>query len=297
MPRTRITKATKAKQTLKINEKLENSDSPSKNEMCASLLNNLHKETNNKRLEMGNYFKSVLDQIETVCFEQLALIDASEGNKTLAELRAEKSSDCLSLISNSSSILKSAMFKTFNTTKINKSTTVKKKKKLTDDEGYITAGDTRRTASCDRTRLSRSTTRTIVKSTKRMSRSLSKTKLPKNVTIQAPFKNTPKKLIPSMSFGFVTPKVKPNTTLTVLRHPKQGEMAISMQGSPLVVGNVITDACANVNIPLQDGRILSLQPSRSLRQSEIPDLDDFMRQQLRTLSENLNKVVKMANQC
>lgn len=86
MPRTRITKATKAKQTLKINEKLENSDSPSKNEMCASLLNNLHKETNNKRLEMGNYFKSVLDQIETVCFEQLALIDASEGNKTLAEL-------------------------------------------------------------------------------------------------------------------------------------------------------------------------------------------------------------------
>lgn len=91
--------------------------------------------------------------------------------------------------------------------------------------------------------------------------------------------------------------MKPNTTVTMLRHPKQGEIAISMQGSPLIVGSVITGACANVSIPLQDGRILSLQPSRSLRQSEIPDLDDLTRQQLRTLSENLNKVVKMANQC
>lgn len=91
--------------------------------------------------------------------------------------------------------------------------------------------------------------------------------------------------------------MKPNTPLSILRRPKQGEMAISMQGSPLLVSGVITETCANVNIPLEDGRILSLQPSRSLRMSEIPNLDEHTRQQLLALRDNLNKVVKLAGDC
>lgn len=85
MPRTRVIKTRKPKQTVKSTENLEN-DTQSKKVMCASLLENMLMEANNTRLEMENFFKSIVDEIETVCFEELAIIDPSEGNKTLAEL-------------------------------------------------------------------------------------------------------------------------------------------------------------------------------------------------------------------
>lgn len=84
--------------------------------------------------------------------------------------------------------------------------------------------------------------------------------------------------------------MNPNTPQVLLRRPRQGEVAISMQGSPLLTGGVMGDSTANINIPLVDGRFLSLQPERGLRISQIPHLDVEVRQQLELLRDNLNKV-------
>ncbi|KAF2893664.1 hypothetical protein ILUMI_12519 [Ignelater luminosus] len=124
----------------------------------------------------------------------------------------------------------------------------------------------------------------------RPSRSLSRSKLQQAAQTLSSFKTPLQKTISALSFGTITPKVKPNIPQVVLRRPKQGEMALSMQGSPLMVSSVSSDALANVNIPLQDGRILTIQPQRGLRTSQIPDFDPETRRQIETLRDNLNKV-------
>ncbi|CAB3229326.1 unnamed protein product [Arctia plantaginis] len=97
----------------------------------------------------------------------------------------------------------------------------------------------------------------------------------------------------------ITPKVTPHTPLTVLRQPRQGEMVVSMSGSPVMVPSCYTmqpDEMANCNILLQDGTMLSLQP-KQLRQSQayIPFslMDSNVLNQLKTLKDNLDKVVKL----
>ncbi|KAI8433132.1 hypothetical protein MSG28_013979 [Choristoneura fumiferana] len=101
------------------------------------------------------------------------------------------------------------------------------------------------------------------------------------------------------NYPAITPKVAPHTPLTVLRQPRQGEMVVSMSGSPVMVPSVCTmasDEKANCNIMLQDGTMLSLQP-RQLRQSQafIPFslMDANVLHQLKTLKDNLDKVVKL----
>ncbi|XP_045762538.1 uncharacterized protein LOC123865514 isoform X3 [Maniola jurtina] len=97
----------------------------------------------------------------------------------------------------------------------------------------------------------------------------------------------------------ITPKVAPNTPLTVLRQPRMGEMVFSMSGSPLMANlcNTMkpTDK-AHCNIVLQDGTMLSLQPQQ-LRTSQhvIPFslMDNTVLHQLKTLKDNLDKVVKL----
>lgn len=89
--------------------------------------------------------------------------------------------------------------------------------------------------------------------------------------------------------------MKPNTPQVLLRRPKQGEVAMSMQGSPLFTGSVVADTMANVNIPLIDGRMLSIQPQRGLRMSQIPDLDAETKRQLEALRDNLTKVCAVAD--
>lgn len=70
----------------------------------------------------------------------------------------------------------------------------------------------------------------------------------------------------------------------------QGEMALSMQGSPLLVNSIITESCANVNIPLEDGRVISLQPCKTIRMSQLPAIPDSTRLQLAKLRDHLNIV-------
>ncbi|XP_043290140.1 borealin-like [Venturia canescens] len=91
-------------------------------------------------------------------------------------------------------------------------------------------------------------------------------------------------------YSVITPKIKPNTPLNMMRRPRQGEMVLSMQGSPLLVSTV-EERTANINVPLQNGDIISLLPNPGLRLSHLPAVDDETMQQLRTLNGHLNKVM------
>lgn len=122
----------------------------------------------------------------------------------------------------------------------------------------------------------------------RASRSLSRTQPTK------PLRNcnTPLNNIPPTSYGLITPKVKPNTPHVLLRRPQHGEIAVSMQGSPLMVDHIMPNNRANVNIPLLDGRVISILPEKGLRTSEIPDIDPHLRRQIETLRDNLSQVLR-----
>ncbi|XP_061380517.1 uncharacterized protein LOC116775379 isoform X1 [Danaus plexippus] len=103
----------------------------------------------------------------------------------------------------------------------------------------------------------------------------------------------------ALNYPPITPKVDPQTPLTVLRQPRQGEMVVSMSGSPVMVPacySMQPSEKATCNILLRDGTTLSLQP-KQLRQSQayIPFtlMDSRVLDQLRTLKDNLDKVVKL----
>ncbi|KAL0861264.1 hypothetical protein ABMA27_008825 [Loxostege sticticalis] len=103
----------------------------------------------------------------------------------------------------------------------------------------------------------------------------------------------------TLNYPAITPKVTPQTPLTVLRQPRQGEMVVSMSGSPVMVPTCYAlqpEEKANCNILLQDGTMLSLQP-KQLRQSQayIPFalMDSTVLSQLKTLKDNLDKVVRL----
>lgn len=105
---------------------------------------------------------------------------------------------------------------------------------------------------------------------------------------------TPAPLKPSNSmYDVVTPKIKPNTPLNVLRRPRQGEMVLSMQGSPLLVSAVVEEKTANINVPLGNGNVMSLLPQEGLRMSHIPPLDPATMQQLQTLKNHIEKVISL----
>ncbi|GLV36375.1 borealin-related [Carabus blaptoides fortunei] len=283
MPRTKYIRNTK-------NKKSETHSSVAKANGIPSSLKIFERELDNRLLAMDTMYRFSLDQVDEIAHNEYMVFTKEMGNKTIGELRKERS------ISSISTFFDTApMLNILNSTK--NMTQTGRKKKVTEDEGYLTAESTRGGSSGDRARRNRSNQRSAKdKSTVRSSRSLSRSNVPKNVTIQLPknARDTPQeRRMPPATYGFVTPKVKPNTPLAYLRHPKQGEMAISMQGSPLLVSSVTSETCANVNIPLGDGRILSLQPNRGLRMSQFPNLDDETRTQLRTLRDNLNKVVQL----
>jgi len=93
-------------------------------------------------------------------------------------------------------------------------------------------------------------------------------------------------------YDLVTPKIKPNTPLNVLRRPRQGEMVLSMQGSPLLISAVVEEKIANINVPLANGNVMSLLPQEGLRMSNIPPLDSETMHQLATLKNHIEKVIK-----
>lgn len=53
----------------------------------------------------------------------------------------------------------------------------------------------------------------------------------------------------------VTPKVNMSEPMSVLRRPNQGEIALSMTGSPLMVSSVARDDMATISVPLANGNV------------------------------------------
>ncbi|XP_014203548.1 borealin [Copidosoma floridanum] len=94
---------------------------------------------------------------------------------------------------------------------------------------------------------------------------------------------------PTNSFT-ITPKIKFNSAVNVLRRPKNGEMVFSTQGSPLLVSTTVSERTANVNVPLRNGDIVSLLPfNASLSENLV--LDEETRHQLKVLKSHLEKVI------
>ncbi|XP_057331049.1 borealin [Microplitis mediator] len=90
----------------------------------------------------------------------------------------------------------------------------------------------------------------------------------------------------------ITPKIEPNTPMNILRRPREGEVALSMQGSPLLVSAVSGDRMASINVPLNNGNVMSLLPKDGkLRLSNLPGLDEESTKQLKILKEHLEKVI------
>ncbi|KAI4497061.1 hypothetical protein M0802_007807 [Mischocyttarus mexicanus] len=107
------------------------------------------------------------------------------------------------------------------------------------------------------------------------------------------FKTPATSKFPKNEYNLITPKVKPNAPLNVLRRPHEGEMALSMQGSPLLVSAIVPDKIANINVPLSNGNIMSLLPNDGLRLSHIPPLDSETMHQLETLKNHIEKVISL----
>ncbi|GJQ88124.1 putative cell division cycle-associated protein 8 [Trypoxylus dichotomus] len=132
----------------------------------------------------------------------------------------------------------------------------------------------------------------------RKSRSLSRSRVPEvkrqNGTSCTNTQTPLNRLCSGNACGFITPKVKPNTPQVILRRPQEGELAISMQGSPLMVNHIVSRE-ANVNIPLNDGRVISIQPQHGLRASQLPSIDQSLIQQIEVLRDNLIKVCEIAD--
>lgn len=92
----------------------------------------------------------------------------------------------------------------------------------------------------------------------------------------------------------VTPKVNVNEPMSMMRRPNQGEVALSMTGSPLMISSVSRDDMATVSVPLANGNILSILP-RAGATMDI-SFDEQTKNELLLLKGNIEGLLKM-NSC
>lgn len=188
--------------------------------------------------------------------------------------------------------------------KVNK--TAKRATTAASDDGYATEGTSVGSISRSAKAQARATSTVRTRSFTRASRAKLSEINEKMVTIKPISENqsndsllktnhfqTPMRKPLDNAYGMVTPKVKPNTPLNVLRRPRQGEMVLSMQGSPLLVSAVVEEKTANINVPLANGNVMSLLPQEGLRMSNIPPLDPETMHQLKTLKSHIEKVIAL----
>lgn len=69
------------------------------------------------------------------------------------------------------------------------------------------------------------------------------------------FFQTPINRPPLLASATVTPKVNMDEPITMMRRPNQGELALSMTGSPLMISSVSRDDMATVSVPLANGNV------------------------------------------
>ncbi|XP_046675908.1 uncharacterized protein LOC124364455 [Homalodisca vitripennis] len=85
----------------------------------------------------------------------------------------------------------------------------------------------------------------------------------------------------------ITPKIYNDKPITVMRRPLHGEMAISLDGSPLMVGATSREDIPTVNVPLHDGRIFSIMPEAGTPPENLPYFDETTKKYLKTLRDHL----------
>ena len=95
--------------------------------------------------------------------------------------------------------------------------------------------------------------------------------------------------------SIITPKVKLNAPLSLARYPQQGEVAVSLQGSPLMVAPLVQNYKANANVTLPNGKVLSILPEQGLKAHEIPKLDEDTRMELCTLKQHIEAFINMGS--
>ncbi|XP_066603107.1 borealin-like [Prorops nasuta] len=175
-----------------------------------------------------------------------------------------------------------------------KATNKTKRITTTSDDGYVTES-----ASSTVKHKSRATNASNVPPSTRRTRSSSKNSRNKKPTFKQSLNVQPDAFkTPAVSnkmepqnYGLITPKVKPNTPLSILRRPRQGEMVVSMHGSPILVSGITQDRTANINVPMRNGAVISLLPTDGLRLSHIPTFDNETLRQLQTLKGHIEKVI------
>lgn len=105
------------------------------------------------------------------------------------------------------------------------------------------------------------------------------------------FKTPANRPMPGMNYAVITPKMQPNTPMTILRRPRDGETALSMQGSPLLISAVVEEKTANLNVPLKNGDIMSMLPKEGFRKSQMPKLEQSVKEQLALIKKNIDMVL------
>lgn len=139
-----------------------------------------------------------------------------------------------------------------------------------------------------RERPARATQQTVDVKNRLRERTTSKSKSHERNTPASQFKTPRMKNIPQLTPATITPKVDLSKPMSIKRRPKQGEMAVSLTGSPLLVSSVTHDEFASVNVPLPDGKVLAILPQTlGFEPDDIPHLDNQTRQQLNTLKSHL----------
>jgi hypothetical protein len=93
--------------------------------------------------------------------------------------------------------------------------------------------------------------------------------------------------------SLITPKVQPGVPLSMLRHPRQGELVFSMSGSPLVVTSTVCEERPNLNLRLSDGRVVSVLPESTLWPCDIPQVDEETRQLL-NLQNHVDRLISQS---
>ncbi|XP_022162479.1 borealin-like [Myzus persicae] len=108
-------------------------------------------------------------------------------------------------------------------------------------------------------------------------------------TIESRFKTPINR--PVYTSATVTPKVNMHEPISMMRRPNQGEVALSMTGSPLMVSSVSRDDMATVSVPLANGNILSILP-RAGASMDI-SFDEQTKSELLLLKGNIEGLLKM----
>ncbi|KAG8321707.1 hypothetical protein J6590_041158 [Homalodisca vitripennis] len=134
--------------------------------------------------------------------------------------------------------------------------------------------------------LPRESSRAKNRSTSRK-RSPSVTSTPPAKGFKTPLMNC-RKLPPGTT---ITPKIYNDSPMTIMRRPLHGEIAVSMDGSPLLVAASSREDIPTVNIPVEHGKIFSIVPEIGQPLADLPQIDHITKEYLKILSGHLQVLV------